>query len=160
MSFEFILPELLISIPFFIGYTRPSYKSNKTLRDALMRAEMYQENVDERVEWEKYQEKAKKEERKSAKSSILGSVVGSIIGFFTGGPTGAKIGWNAGKAIGRQIRKGEGNYFDGEDWLSGNKILRGGKYNRAIDRERWKSSISDAEDIERMRDYTDMLNIG
>jgi len=161
LSFEInILSELLLSMPFFIGYTRPSYKDSTAKRQAVLRGHLYQEQLKEQREWEKYQEQARAEEEKGLFASFAGALVGSVVGFFTGGPGGAKIGWNAGKGIGTIMRKNDPEYFDAPEWLSENKTLKGGKFNRGLDRANWRKAINESEDMEDMAQLGTLMNFG
>ena len=162
LSFDYtILSDLIAAIPFFIGYTKPTtYTNMRAFSKALMRKDIYNEEMSEFRLWEDYQEKLKKEQENSLFAEFAGSLVSSAIGFLTGGPAGAKMGWNAGKALGRNLRKADGSYFDAADFLTDNKYSFSGKFNKEKDRLQWKSSLNDIKDIETMQNFTDLFNVG
>ena len=154
-----IISELLLTVPFFIGYTRPKYDSQAAQLEAFLRSDMYAENVREQREWEEYQEKQAKENEKSGFAKLAGALVGAAIGFTFGGVNGAKLGWNTGKGLGSQIRQADSEYFDGASYLQKSKYLRGGKFNKTVDHLKFKEALNNAKEFNSLNDMNDFASI-
>lgn len=162
MSFDFtILSDLITTIPFFIGYIKPkAYTNMQSFQRALLRSDIYNEQANEMRLYEDYQEKLAKEQTNSLFAEFAGSLVSSAIGFLTGGPTGAKIGWKAGKALGRNLRKLDGAYFDAQEFLNKNKFKFSGKFYKEEGKKVFNQSLRDVKDVESIAMFTDIMNLG
>ena len=152
--------DLLAVIPFMTGWTFDRYDSKKEHLRAVLRGNIYGENVKETRKWFEFQEKQKKEAEKGLVSGFVGAIFGGVLGFFRGGPDGARVGWNAGKGIGQWIRSQDSDYFDSHKWLQGEDDLKGGMYNRTLDNLKWQQAVSDAKSYETMKDWDSFLNVG
>lgn len=162
MSFDFtILQDLIFTIPFISGYIKPkAYTNMRSFQNALLRTDIYNEQASEMRLYEDYQNKLAKEQTNSLFAEFAGSLVSSAIGFLTGGPTGAKMGWKAGKALGRNLRKTSGGYFDAQEFLNQNKFNFSGKFYKEEGKKVFNQSLRDVKDVESIAMFTDVMNLG
>ena len=162
MSFDFtILQDLIFTIPFISGYIKPkAYTNMQSFQRALLRSDVYNEQASEMRLYEDYRDKLAKEQTNSLFAEFAGSLVSSAIGFLTYGPTGAKMGWKAGKALGRNLRKLDGAYFDAQEFLNKNKFKFSGKFYKEEGKKVFNQSLRDVKDVESIAMFTDVMNLG